>query len=79
MKDTNRKILNKIFHVVLDLDNDTNIELIRKLDTPKWDSLASVSFQSAIESEFNIELSIEELFEITSFKMMALILSSKGL
>ena len=79
MKDENLLVLKKIFSVVLDLNSNVEVESIRKIDTTKWDSLASVSFHAAIESELGLELGIEELFEITSFKMMALVLSDKGL
>jgi len=79
MKDENLLVLKKIFSVVLDLNSNVEVESIRKIDTTKWDSLASVSFQAAIESELGLELDIEELFEITSFKMMVLVLSDKGL
>ena len=74
MKDENLLVLKKIFSVVLDLNSNVEVESIRKIDTTKWDSLASVSFQAAIESELGLELDIEELFEITSFKMMVLVL-----
>ncbi len=79
MKDENLLVLKKIFSVVLDLNSNVEVESIRKIDTTKWDSLASVSFQAAIESELGLELDIEELFEIASFKMMVLVLSDKGL
>ena len=79
MKDENLLVLKKIFSVVLDLNSNVEVESIRKIDTTKWDSLASVSFQAAIERELGLELDIEELFEITSFKMMVLVLSDKGL
>jgi acyl carrier protein len=79
MKDENLLVLKKIFSVVLDLNSNVEVESIRKIDTTKWDSLASVSFQAAVESELGLELDIEELFEITSFKMMVLVLSDKGL
>ncbi len=79
MKDENLLVLKKIFSVVLDLNSNVEVESIRKIDTTKWDSLASVSFQAAVESELGLELDIEELFEIASFKMMVLVLSDNGL
>jgi len=78
MKEDNLLILKKIFLVVLDLNDEQDMEQIRKIDTYSWDSLATVSFQAAIQSEIGIELDIQELFEVTSFKMLDLLLSSKG-
>ncbi len=78
MKEDNLLILKKIFLVVLDLNDEEDMEQIRKIDTHSWDSLATVSFQAAIQSEIGIELDIQELFEVTSFKMLDLLLSSKG-
>jgi acyl carrier protein len=78
MKDENLLILTKIFQIVLNLIDDIDVESINKDNTRSWDSLATVSFQSAIQSEIGIELDIQELFEITSFKMLDSLLSSKG-
>jgi acyl carrier protein len=78
IKEENLLILKKIFQIVLDLDDEIDIENVRKIDTHSWDSLAIVSFQSAIQSEMGIELDLQEFFEITSFKMLKLLLASKG-
>jgi acyl carrier protein len=78
MKEENLLILKKIFQIVLDLNDEIDIENVRKIDTHSWDSLAIVSFQSAIQSEMGIELDLQEFFEITSFKMLKFLLASKG-
>ncbi len=62
--------LQLIFQAVLELDAGTDASEIRQLTFPRWDSLAHVSLISAIESEFGIEIDVNDQLELTSFAMM---------
>ena len=46
---------------------------------PEWDSLATVNIASALESEYNIEIDIDELEIITSVEGIYNLLNSKNI
>jgi acyl carrier protein len=61
---TEREIKHEIAQILMDvLDNDS-IEINREntaADYPDWDSLTHIDFIVAIESQFKIKFSLEEL------------------
>lgn len=70
-------LLKNIFSVVLDIDDISGIVSIRRLSEPKWDSLANVTLIGAIENEFCITLSIDEINSMTSYKSIKLMLEAR--
>lgn len=79
MDPSNRKTLEKIFKIVLDLPENENWLGVRKLNHPKWDSLANVSLIAAIESEFDLKLDVADAESVSSFEAAECLLSDKGL
>jgi acyl carrier protein len=69
--------LQEIFRSVFELAPTANVNSVRRLTEPKWDSLAHVSLVAAIESEFGIELDTAEALAITSFQATELILQER--
>jgi acyl carrier protein len=79
MDSNNKARLVEIFRIVLDIEHDAEIEALRRLSEPRWDSLAHTSIVAAIESEFNLEFDIEDMERMTSFQATCLLLDEKGL
>jgi acyl carrier protein len=69
----------EIFRVVLEIEDPSDIENVRRLDHSRWDSLAHISLVVAIESEFGLQLSIADMDRMTSFAATRLMLEEKGL
>ncbi len=69
----------EIFRVVLEIEEPSEVETARRLDHPRWDSLAHISLVVAIESEFGLQLSIVEMDRMTSFAATKLMLEEKRL
>ena len=68
--------LQPIFRDIL----DPNLELTEDLDAskvPEWDSLNHISLVVAIESEFGVELSAQELATLRNVGDMAQLLATK--
>ncbi len=63
----NEKIKN-IFVSVLDAQKEKIMEETSMDDIPEWDSLAHVSLVSAIEEEFDINMSMDEITSMLSVK-----------
>lgn len=76
MSSTESKLI-EIFRVALDLEDDFDVLPSRRLDEPRWDSLAQISFIVAIEAEFNIKLTVNEINQINSFRAALLIVEAK--
>ena len=79
MTSKNELMLTEIFKIVLDLDNDCDVLLVRRIAEPHWDSLAHVSLVAAIESEFDLHLEIADMDRMSSFAATRLLLEEKGL
>jgi acyl carrier protein len=72
-------LLERVFRVVLDLSDEAVVTKMRRLNEPKWDSLAQATLVAAIESEFKLTLSASEIDRITSFSSTKLLLEERGL
>lgn len=74
MSDEVLERLATVFRVVFTLAPGMDPMETRQITTPKWDSLGHVSLVTALESEFEVEISAADSLEITSFEAAALIL-----
>jgi acyl carrier protein len=72
-------ILKDIFSAVLDLPLSYDVTKVRMISESRWDSLATVSFMSAIESELGVQLDHDDLELMTSFRAVKVLLEQKGL
>lgn len=75
----NEAKLVEIFQVVLDVDVDVDVQSVRRVTERRWDSLAHTSMIAAIESEFGLQLEIDDMERMTSFAATRLLLEEKGL
>ena len=69
--------LKEIYTVVLELSEDIDVESIRRMSEPRWDSLAHASIIAAIESEFGVSLDTQDFERITSFESASLLIEEK--
>ena len=68
----------EIFRVVLDVDDDFDVSSLRRLDEPRWDSLAHISLVVSIEAEFGIKLAISDINQINSFRAALLLVEARA-
>ena len=69
--------LQEIFRIIFELTPETDVTQVRQMNTHKWDSMATVSLASAIESEFNINLDVVDVIRMTSYQATLLLLEEK--
>ncbi len=72
-EDEIRDTLAVIFRSVFQLPPDADVRQLRQLTEEKWDSLGHVSLITAVESEFEIDVSVSDAMEMTSFEAVALV------
>lgn len=75
-KNSHEKLM-EIFQVILDLPFGTDFKQLRKLNEPRWDSLAQTSIIAAIENEFGVDLDLADMERISSFEAAQLLLEEK--
>lgn len=70
-----KTVMADVFEISIDqIDGSTTMENIEA-----WDSLKHVALMMAIEEKFRIALEMEEMIEMTAFKDIKRILSTKGI
>ena len=75
----NQKKLEEIFRIVLEIPNNEDVQKVRRINYPRWDSLAQVSLVVAIESELGVTLSdSDQIDRISSFASATLLLEEVG-
>ena len=72
-----RPEVQSLFASVFNYTGDISLTTSRK-DVPKWDSLQHVALVAAIEQQFGISLSMDEMVEIRSVKDIGNILDRHG-
>lgn len=77
MNQHNEEKLQEIFKTIF--ENASDVTRLRRLAESTWDSLANTSLLAAIESEFNIELDIDDMERMSSYAAVKLLLEEKGL
>lgn len=70
-----KKLIADVLETTPDLIDDT----ISMENTDIWDSLKHMEMVTGIEENFEIELSAEEMMEMTSFEAIRRVLGSKGI
>jgi acyl carrier protein len=66
-----------LFAAVFKYDGEVNLATSRR-EVPKWDSLQHVALVAAIEQQFGISLSMDEMIEIRSVGDICTILDRHG-
>jgi len=72
-----RPEIKSLFANVFKYDGDISLATSRR-DVPKWDSLQHMALVVAIEQQFGISLSMDEMVEIRSVKDICNILDRHG-
>ena len=70
--------LEEVFRAVFSLTPDVEVRQIRQINFRHWDSLGHVLLISAIESEFDRTIEVEESIGLTSFESILIFLSGDG-
>lgn len=60
-------VLQDLFRAVFNLSATEDVTSVSQETRPEWDSLATVTLVTAIESEFNFELDPVDALELTSY------------
>lgn len=71
----------KLIEIFSDIYDLKPSEVTLDLDiasVPAWDSMNNLRFVTAVEEEFGIELSMEEIQEMTTMSAITEILAAKG-
>jgi acyl carrier protein len=66
-----------IFADVFKFDGPLTVETTRE-DIPKWDSLQHIALVAAIEQQFGVSLSLDEMVEIRSVQDICNVLDRHG-
>ena len=69
MTDARQRLVDCFAAVFPDL-TPTDISRASTATVTAWDSLASVTLVSLIEEEFNVQIGLDELEELTSFELV---------
>lgn len=74
MNSETQEKLKQIFLIVLDQPDGTDVGQLRQIGCSKWDSLATVSLVTAVESEFGVDLTTTQRERFTSYQSVALLI-----
>jgi len=77
MKSEIPDILSQIFRIILELPDDAEMLNVRLINETRWDSLATVTLITSIQSEFGITFDSHEIERLTSYKATLLLLQEK--
>lgn len=69
--------LSQIFRLVLNLADDADVATVRRINEPRWDSLANATLVVAIEGEFGLTLDAREIERLTSYQSTLLLVREK--
>ncbi len=70
--------LRQIFIHVLDLQDDAIVDYLAYRQTDTWDSLAHMSLIAAIEEEFDVQLSTDQVIGMSNFSKAFAMLGDLG-
>jgi acyl carrier protein len=70
--------LSELVADILRLPPDTVTDALTIAETENWDSLAHIELVAALESEFSIELSADDIVEMITYAKIRAILGGKG-
>jgi len=72
-------LLIDIFAEILEIDSEEINDETSPENTPQWDSLAAMHLVSAIEENFEVELSTSEIMKMRSVGIIREVLKQKGI
>ena len=60
----------EIFSQVLEIPSDEIVDTVALNDNPSWDSLRHLQLVSELETEFGIELELDDIYSMTNLGMV---------
>jgi acyl carrier protein len=79
MRDENKDKLTELFGLVFEIEEVKVIESMSMLSESNWDSLRHTSLVAGIEDLFQVSLSMDEIANLSSYKICEALLEEKGL
>ena len=74
MEERVRKVVSQVFGLAADsITDDSSVDTIEK-----WDSLSHINLILALEGEFGVSLTPEDVMEMLSVKLIRMILAERG-
>jgi acyl carrier protein len=73
-----RERLMKVFGEALDIPKNTEVEKLAYRSFPAWDSVGHMRLVAALETEFGIMLTTEQILDLSSFDQGVETLKSYG-
>ena len=70
--------LSELVADILRLPPDAVTDALTIAETENWDSLAHIELVAALESEFSVELSADEIVEMITYARIRAVLGNKG-
>jgi acyl carrier protein len=67
-------LLAEVFRAVFEFGDEIDVSTMSQEATEAWDSLAHVSLTTALESEFDVEITVADSIEMSSFEAVVEIL-----
>lgn len=68
-----------VFKKVFALSPDANLEELKYQGIPEWDSVGHMSLIAALETEFSIELDVDDVIDFSSFSTGKSLLGKYGI
>lgn len=69
----------KVFARVFDLGQDVDIENLEYQGIDEWDSVGHMALIANLETEFSIELDVDDVIDFSSFKVGAALMGKYGI
>lgn len=67
--------LRAVFTEVLDLDPTVDVTTLRYREIDAWDSVGHMTLVAAVEDEFDVQLSTEQVIDMDSFEAAVVIVA----
>ncbi len=65
----------EIFSQVLEIPSDAVVDTVALNDNPSWDSLRHLQLISELETEYGIELELDDIYAMNSFAVIKEVLN----
>jgi len=75
---SNLKKIEEIFRQEFNLDSEFDLRALAYQSVPEWDSVGHMSLVASLEDEFNIELEMDDIIDLSSFEVALKTLAKYG-
>ena len=74
----NEEKYKKVYSRVFSIENEGQIETLEYQGIPEWDSVGHMSLIASLESDFDVELDVDDVIDLSSFNVRKEILQKYG-